>query len=70
MQIEAEVTIQDIDEALKYLAASLEDKYGNRLTFSKKQLILSSIDDLLDARIAITEGDREYKDDTNNPTFS
>jgi hypothetical protein len=56
MQIEAEVTVQDIDEALKYLAAGLEDKYGSRLTWRKKTLILESIDDLLDARLALTEG--------------
>lgn len=56
MQIEAEVTVQDIDEALKYLAASLEDKYGSRLTWQKKNLIMGSIDDLLDARLALTEG--------------
>lgn len=57
MQIEAEVTVQDIDEALKYLAASLEDKYGSRLTWQKKNLIMDSIDDLLDARLALTEGE-------------
>ena len=70
MQIEAEVTVQDIDEALKYLAAGLEDKYGNRLTWQKKNLILDSIDDLLDARLAITEGNREGLTDTDNPVIS
>lgn len=55
MQITAEITVEDIDEALKYLAASLEDKYGSRLTWRKKDLIMSSIDDLLDARLALTE---------------
>ena len=55
MQIETEVTIEEIDEALKYLAAGLEDKYGSRLTWQKKTLLLESIDDLLDARLAITE---------------
>lgn len=66
MRITTEVTVEEIDEALKYLAAGLEDKYGSRLTWRKKDLIMSSIDDLLDARIAITEGTREGKDSPDN----
>lgn len=57
MQITQEVTVEDIDECLKYLAQRLEDKYGNRLNYNSKKLLLDSIDDLLDARLAMTQGE-------------
>ena len=51
-----EVTIADIDEALDNLRDRLQDRYGNRLTYHQRQLYLSSVDDLLDARLALTDG--------------
>lgn len=54
--IEEEVTIADIDEALAHLNLMLKkDEYGDRLTWQKKQLILQSLDDLLDVRLELTK---------------
>jgi hypothetical protein len=47
------VTIEEIDEALAHLRELLQDRYGNRLTHQKKTLLLSSLDDLLDARLQL-----------------
>ena len=51
-----EVTVADIDEALKNYRDKLEDRYGNRLTYQKRQEYLGKVDDLLDARLKLTEG--------------
>jgi len=52
--IEGEVTLSDIDEAISYVSAQLKiDVPGNRMDWRKKQLLLSSIDDLLDARLEL-----------------
>jgi len=48
--INGEVTIAEIDEALSNLKEMLVDRYGNRLSYQKRELLLSSIDDLLDER--------------------
>lgn len=53
--IDGEVTLAEIDEALRNVREMLIDRYGNRLTHQKKELLLSSIDDLLDARINLTK---------------
>lgn len=53
--IEGEVTVAEIDEALRNIREMLVDRYGNRLSHQKKELLLSSIDDLLDARINLTK---------------
>jgi len=54
--IEDEVTIADIDEALSHLNLMLKtDHYGDRLTWKKKQIILQSLDDLLDVRLVLTK---------------
>jgi len=50
--IEEEVTVADIDEALAHINLMLKtDEYGNRLTWQKKEMLLESLDDLLDARL-------------------
>jgi hypothetical protein len=50
--IEEEVTVADIDEALAHINVMLKtDHYGNRLTWQKKEMLLESLDDLLDARL-------------------
>ena len=46
--IDGEVSVAEIDEALRNLKEMLVDRYGNRLTHQKKELLLSSVDDLLD----------------------
>jgi len=53
--VDGEVTIAEIDEALRNIREMLVDRYGNRLTHQKKELLLSSIDDLLDARNNLTK---------------
>ena len=52
--IEGDVTVAEIDEALGNIREMLVDGYGNRISNQKKQLLLSSIDDLLDARLNLT----------------
>ena len=53
--IEGEVTVAEIDEALSNIREMLEDRYGNRLTHQKRQLLMDSVDDLLDARLNLTK---------------
>ena len=55
MMITAEATLEEIDEALEHLRKRLQDRYGNRLTYQQRQLYLSSVDDLLDARLALQQ---------------
>lgn len=51
--IDGEVSITEIDEALRNLKEMLVDRYGNRLSHQKKELLLSSVDDLLDERLRL-----------------
>lgn len=51
--IDGEVSVAEIDEALRNLREMLEDRYGNRLNHQKKELLLSSVDDLLDERLRL-----------------
>ena len=53
--VTAEATLDEIDEALAHLRERLQDRYGNRLTYQQRQLYLSSVDDLLDARLALIQ---------------
>ena len=56
-----DVTLEDIDEAIKHIFAMLKtDEYGNRMNWRKRELLQNSIDDLLDARIRITEGEKAF----------
>jgi hypothetical protein len=49
--IEEEVTISELDEALAFIWKELKtNEYGKRMDWRKKEILLSSIDDLLDAR--------------------
>jgi hypothetical protein len=48
------ISVADIDEALSHIRLMLQDRYGNRLTYQRKQMLLESIDDLLDYRLQIT----------------
>ena len=49
--IEEKVTLEDLDEAISNVYAMLKsDNYGNR-----KQLLETSLDDLLDARLNLTK---------------
>lgn len=45
------MTLAEIDEALSHVNAMLKiDEFGNRMTWKKRQVLIQSIDDLLDAR--------------------
>ena len=48
-----DLTVHDIDEALSHLRLKLQDRYGNRLTFTQREFYLEQVDDLLDARIEL-----------------
>lgn len=55
LTIDEEVTVEDIDEAIRHIAAMLKtDTYGNRMNWRKKELLQVSLDDLLDARLRLT----------------
>lgn len=57
MQVVAtDLTVEEIDEALGYLRVKLQDRYGNRLTHQQREFYLESVNDLLDARLKISEG--------------
>ena len=52
--IEDEVTISELDEALTFIWKELKtDEFGKRMDWRKKELLLTSIDDLLDARLEL-----------------
>jgi hypothetical protein len=54
LTIEADLTIEEIDEALAHASKMLQtDVYGNRMDWRKRQLLNGSIDDLLDARLQL-----------------
>lgn len=56
LQIDEEVTVAEIDEAIKHINSMLKtDTYGNRMTWQKREMLQASIDDLLDARLTLTE---------------
>ena len=58
-----DVSIAELDEAIAHLFAALKvDEFGSRMDWRKRQLLESSIDDLLDARL---EAMSESKD--NDP---
>lgn len=58
--ITEDVTIEDIDEAIKHIFAMLKtDEYGNRMNWRKKEILQNSIDDLLDARLRLVQGEQD-----------
>lgn len=60
--IEDDVTIEDIDEAIRHIFSMLKtDEFGNRMNWRKKEILQNSIDDLLDARLRLTEGQQGFE---------
>jgi hypothetical protein len=55
-----EVSLADLDEALGHIAEQLKDRYGNRLNWKTKAILIESLDDLLDYRLMITKGENEH----------
>jgi hypothetical protein len=63
-QIADEITIDDIDETIKHINEMLKtDEYGNRMDWRKKEMLLMSIDDLLDARLNLVKTGKLFPDD-------
>ena len=56
VQITEEITLADIDETIRHINEMLKtDEYGNRMDWRKKEMLLLSIDDLLDARLNLVK---------------
>jgi hypothetical protein len=52
--VEEGVSLAEVDEALSHVSASLKvDKYGDRMSWRKRELYLESIDALLDERLSL-----------------
>ena len=55
LTIEKDLTIEEIDEAIAHVNKMLKtDVYGNRMDWRKRELLIASIDDLLDARLQLS----------------
>jgi predicted component of type VI protein secretion system len=56
---EEETTIAEIDETLGYINTMLKtDEFGNRMDWRKRSMLLDSLDDLLDVRLALMKVDK------------
>lgn len=61
LAITDDVTLEDIDEAIKHINGMLKtDEYGNRMDWRKRELLQKSIDDLLDARLSLASGEKVF----------
>lgn len=61
--ITEEVTLEELDEAIKHIFALLKtDTYGNRMDWRKKEILEMSIDDLLDARLSLQTTGKIFND--------
>ena len=59
-----EVTLEDIDEALTHVYNMLKtDNYGDRMDWRKKEMLQTSIDDLLDARFNMVKNGNPFPED-------
>lgn len=64
VQITEEITLADIDETIKHINEMLKtDEYGNRMDWRKKEMLLLSIDDLLDARLNLVKTGKLFPDE-------
>jgi hypothetical protein len=64
VQITEEITLDDIDETIRHINDMLKtDEYGNRMDWRKKEMLLLSIDDLLDARLNLVKTGKLFPND-------
>jgi hypothetical protein len=64
VELADEITIEDIDETIKHINEMLKtDEYGNRMDWRKKEMLLLSIDDLLDARLNLVKTGKLFPDE-------
>lgn len=62
LAITEDVTVADIDEAIKHIYAMIKtDEYGNRMNWRKKEMLQASLDDLLDARLSLAKGEKVFE---------
>jgi hypothetical protein len=62
--ITEDISVADINEAIRYTYAMLkQDEFGNRMNWRKKEMLESSIDDLLDARLALIQKGTAFPND-------
>jgi hypothetical protein len=62
LAITEDVTVADIDEAIKHIYAMIKtDEYGNRMNWRKKEMLQASLDDLLDARLSLVKGEKVFE---------
>lgn len=62
LTITDEVTVADIDEAIKHIYKMLKtDEFGNRMDWRKKEMLQASLDDLLDARLSLAKGEKVFE---------
>jgi hypothetical protein len=62
LAITEDVTVADIDEAIKHIYAMIKtDEYGNRMNWRKKEMLQASLDDLLDARLSLSKGEKVFE---------
>lgn len=62
LTITDEITLDDIDEAIKHINSMLKtDEFGNRMNWRKKELLQNSIDDLLDARLRLAQEGKVFE---------
>jgi len=57
VNITEDVSLADLDEALGHIREQLKDRYGNRLNWKTKEILIDSLDDLLDYRLMLMRGE-------------
>jgi hypothetical protein len=62
VNITEEASLADVDEALGHIREQLQDRYGHRLNWKTKEILIESLDDLLDYRLMLTKGENEDRD--------
>jgi hypothetical protein len=63
--ITEEVSLADIDETIKHVNELLRtDEYGNRMDWRKRETLMMSLDDLLDARINLVKTGRPFPEES------
>ena len=59
-----EVTLEEIDEALMHVCNMLKtDTFGDRMDWRKKEMLQTSIDDLLEARLNMVKNGNPFSED-------
>ena len=61
--ITEKVTVEELDEAMRYIQKLLLD---SKLTPRRRNILLTSLDDLLDARLEIAEKQEANGEDSKN----